>query len=161
MFKKIISLLPVVLLASCATTAISPDYNGPTATIQETAIRVDSGKAQMFFLSKIDGNYISDNSSSRSFQKSYGRGNNLTIVDSPYQVPAQSHVFTIVGSHVWAMDGRALFEADLEVSGEVTFEPVEGRVYIINGSLSEEESTVWIKDSETGETIAEFKKQDP
>lgn len=161
MVKKLFFLLSTVLLSSCATTAISPDYSGPLATVQETAVRVDSGKAQMFFLSEIDGNYISDNSSSRSFVKSHGQGNNLTIIDSPYQVPAQSHVFTIVGSHVWAMDGRALFEDSLRVSGEVTFTPIEGRTYVINGSLGEDKSVVWIKDQETGDVIAEFVKKDP
>ncbi|WP_125932206.1 hypothetical protein [Thiosocius teredinicola] len=161
MLRNFISLMSLVLLASCATTALPPDYSGPVATIQETAARVDSGKAQMFFLSKIDGNYIEENSSARSFQQSYGNGNNLTIVNTPYQIPAQAHTYTITGSHVWAMDGRAIFEDSLEVSGEVTFTPKTDHTYLIGGELKNDESRVWIKDNETGEVVAEFAKRDP
>ncbi|MCP4486458.1 MAG: hypothetical protein GY820_03930 [Gammaproteobacteria bacterium] len=160
--KKILLFSMLTLLASCAVRhAIPLNYTGPIAIVQETAVRVDQGKAKMFFLNEIDGVYVSDNSSSRSFSESYRKGNNLTIIDSPYEIPAEQHTYTITGSHVWAMDGRAILEADLDVSGEVKFTPVEGRTYLINGSLSEEESTVWIKDTESGEIIAEFKKQDP
>ena len=162
MMKKLVLLLSAGLLASCASTPlVPPDYKGPIATIQETATRVDSGKAKMFFVSKVDGNYVADNSSSRSFRASYGHGNNLTIIDTPYHITAQSHVFKIVGSHVWAMDGRAFLESDLSVSGEVNFSPVAGRTYLVNGSLSEQESTVWIEDQSTGKVIANFKKKDP
>ncbi len=162
MLKKLILLFSASLLTSCASAPlIPPDYKGPLATIQETAIRVDSGKAKMFYVSKVDGDYVSDNSSNRSFQASYGHGNNLTIIDTPYQITAQSHVLKIVGSHVWAMDGRALFESDLSVSGEVEISLVEGHIYLVNGTLSEEESTVWIEDKNTGKVIARFNKKDP
>ncbi|MEM7502334.1 MAG: hypothetical protein AAF417_09835 [Pseudomonadota bacterium] len=160
--KKLVFAVTLVGLVSCANRpAIPPEYTGPVATIQETAVRVDQGKAQMFYLSKIDGVYMRDNSASRSFLRSSGKGNNLTIVDSPYDVPAQQHVFTIQGGHVWAMDGRGILEADLTVTGDIEFEPKEGNTYLINGSLSEEESVVWIKEQSTGEIIAEFRKQDP
>lgn len=43
-----------LLVASCASvSAIPPGYSGPVATVQETAIRVDSGKAKMFYLEKL------------------------------------------------------------------------------------------------------------
>jgi hypothetical protein len=161
MLRNICLLLLLTLLASCATTALPPNYSGPVATIQETAVRVDSGKAQMFFLSKIDGNYISENSSSRSFQQSYGHGNNLTIVNTPYQIPAKAHTYTITGSNVWAMDGRAIFEDSLEVYGEVEFSPIPDHTYLIDGDLKNSESRVWIKEKETGKIIAEFVNDDP
>lgn len=161
MLRKFIVLSQLFLLASCATTALPPDYNGPVATIQETAVRVDSGKAQMFFLSKIDGSYISENSSARSFQRSYGHGNNLTIVDTPYQIPATARTYTFTGSHVWAMDGRAFLEKSLEVSGEVNFAPKPGHTYLIGGELNQSESRVWVKEKESGKVIAEFVNADP
>lgn len=162
MYKKCLLAVFSLVLASCASVpALSPDYSGPVATIQETAVRVDSGKAKMFYISKIDGAYVQDNSSSKSFGASYGQGNNLTIIDSPYSIAAEEHTYTIVGSHVWAMDGRGLIEADLRVEGEVKFTPEAGRIYEINGSLSKKESTVWLKDTLTDEIIAEFKKIDP
>jgi hypothetical protein len=163
MNKILFSLVLIFILNACVATtpAIPPDYVGPLATIEETAVRVDSGKAQMFFLREINGKYFSENSSSRSFSESYGHGNNLTIIDSPYEIPAKEQMFTIEGSHVWAMDGRALFEDSLSVKGEVKFSPVAGRTYLINGSLSEDKSMVWIKDTETGEIIAEFVNDNP
>lgn len=161
MYKKIFVLMFSLLVASCASvSAIPPGYSGPVATVQETAIRVDSGKAKMFYLEKIDGTYMRDNSASKSFRASYGNGNNLSIIDSPYSIAAEEHIYTIVGSHVWAMDGRAILEADLGVEGDVKFKPEAGRTYEINGSLSKEVSHVWIKEAETGEIIAEFKNTD-
>ncbi len=162
MYKKLLLIVFPLFLASCASVpAVSPDYTGPVATIQETAVRVDSGKAKMFFLGKIDGKYMRDNSASKSFGASYGKGNNLTIIDLPYSIATEEHIYTIVGSHVWAMDGRGIIEADLRVEGDIKFKPEAGRIYEINGSLSKKESSVWIKDTSTGEIIAEFKKVDP
>lgn len=161
MLRKLFLTLHLFLLASCATTALPPDYSGPVATIQETTVRVDSGKAQMFFLSKIDGSYISENSSARSFQRSYGHGNNLTIVDTPYQVPSKAHTYTITGSHVWAMDGRAFLEDSLEVSGELDFVPMPDHTYVIGGQLKHSESRVWLKEKESGKVIVEFVNADP
>lgn len=161
--KKALLLVLIASLASCTTMrqAIPPGYSGSVATIQESAIRVDRGKAQMFYLKEIDGVYLKENCGQRSYVQSYGRGNNLTIVDSPYEIPAELHTYTIEGSNVWAMDARGLVEADLTVTGETTFKPVEGRTYLINGSLSKEESVVWLKDAITGAVIAEFRKKDP
>ncbi|MDM3871354.1 hypothetical protein QSV34_08300 [Porticoccus sp. W117] len=59
------------------------------------------------------------------------------------------------------MDGRGIIEADLRIEGDIKFKPEAGRTYEINGSLSKEESSVWIKDLSTGEIIAEFKENDP
>lgn len=162
MFKKLFLAATSVFLVACAgQPALPPDYQGPVSMIQETAVRVDRGKAQMFFLSEINGVYVSDNSASRSFGASIGKGNNLTIVDSSYEIPAEKRTYKIVGNHVWAMDGRGLLEADLTVSGEVTFMPEEGRTYLISGSLGVKESVVWIKDTVTDKILAEFKKKDP
>ncbi len=160
--RKIFFYSALLLLTACAgRQAIPEGYTGPVAVVKETAVRVDSGKAQMFYLSKIDGVHMTDNSASKSFSRSYGKGNNLTIVDTPYEIPAEEHIYTLVGGHVWAMDGRGMFEAGLTVTGDIAFTPVEGRTYLIDGSLSKEVSIVRIKDTVTGEIIAEFEKKDP
>lgn len=148
----------IPLIASCASVpAISPDYNGPIATIQETTERVDSGKAKMFFLENINGTFMRDSSAWRSKLRSSGQGNSLTIVDSPYSIEARPQVYTITGQFIWAMDGRGMIEKSLRVSGDVEFAPKEGVTYLINGSISAEESIVWIKDLSTDEIIAKFK----
>ena len=139
---------------------ITRDYAGPVAVVEESALRTDSGKAAMFFIRKIDGRRIL-NSEIRSLSASQGRGNNLTIVTKPYDVPAEKHVFTVVGSYVWAMDGRGLFEASRAVTGDLEFVPQAGHTYLVKGSLSKQVSTVWVEDKDTGQIIGKYEKPNP
>ena len=150
-----------LLLSACATQpAVKADYVGQTAYIQESAKRVDSGKAQVFVIAKLDGRSI-QNSEMASFSASQGNGNNLTLLLEPYKVPAIPQEFSIVGHHMWAMDGRGLFGAAREVAGSFQFSPEPGRTYLVKGSLSKKISTVWLEDEASGNVIAKFEKEKP
>ena len=145
------------LINGCASMqpSIPDDYEGPVATIKDTAQRIDDGKADLFYLYSIDGKRIK-NSRIESASASYGQGNNLVTVLLKNKVPAQRHVLTIVGRTTYAMPMRALMGTVYEVKGDVVFSPEAGADYIVKGSLSEERSMVWLEDATTGEVIEQI-----
>ncbi|MBC8210269.1 MAG: hypothetical protein H8E21_04320 [Gammaproteobacteria bacterium] len=148
-------LLGTILLNACATTppsALAEEYKGPMASIQDTEIEIDKGKANFFFVSHIDGKQIS-NSRSETMGASLRQGNNLSKVLLVHQVPAQNHRLTIVGRTVYAMPIRALTGTVYEIKGEVEFSPQPDGRYIIKGMLSDEKSAVWIESIANGEII--------
>jgi hypothetical protein len=153
--KRIVLLIITsVILSGCATyhKTIPDEYAGPTATIQDTAKVADSGKADFFYLSYIDGKRIED-SRIKSMVASHGLGNYLKIVLLENSVPSEEHIFTIVGRTEYAMPIRALAETVFEVKGDITFTPQANEKYVIKGSLTEERSLVWLEKESSGEVI--------
>ena len=149
-------LLPgIILLNACATApppALPQEYRGPMASIQDTELGIDDGKANFFFLSHIDGKKIS-NSHTETMGASHGHGNSLSKVLLDNKVPAKNHHFTIVGRTIYAMPIRALTGTVYEIKGEVEFSPQPDGRYIIKGILSDEKSVVWIESIPDGKII--------
>jgi hypothetical protein len=161
--KKIVLLiLSFSVLSGCATfhPTIPEGYSGPVATIQDSEKRIDVGKADLFYLSHIDGRSIR-NSRSASMSASYGQGNRLSTVLINNSVPVGSHSFTVVGRTVYAMPARALASTVYEVKGDIEFSPEQDASYIIKGVLAEEGSSVWIANSSTGEVVKKIEVQGP
>lgn len=156
--KKIaLVFIATLILNGCATfhTPLPKGYSGPTSVINDTANRIDSGKADFFYLSHIDGKKI-EHSRIKSRKRSYGRGDNLEIILQQNSVPAKEHVFTIVGRTDYAMPMRALSGKVFNVKGDVKFSPQENEQYEIKGNLSEAKSEVWIERVSNGEVIEKF-----
>lgn len=142
------------LIQGCATYQSSmPDsYKGETARIQDTETRIDDGKADLFYLSHVDGGKIR-NSRLLSLQRSYGQGGLLTTDLQEHFVPAAEQTITIVGRTTYAMPLRAMLATVYEVKGDIVFSPKPGAVYVIKGQLSDEESMVWLEDATSGEIV--------
>ena len=155
-------LISLLLLNGCATLSktIPDGYKGPVAIIEDTGKKIDSGKADLFYLSHIDGKQI-HNSRFATLDASYGQGNYLLTVYLQNTVPAEKHKFTIVGRTEYAMPIRALAGTVYEVKGDVEFSPVPDRRYVIKGNLSEQQSVVWIEDSSNGEVIEKIEVNGP
>ena len=147
-------------LAGCASlpSSLPEGYKGEVATIQDTAITIDAGKADLFYLAAIDGGQIK-NSRSETIKASHGRGNYLSTVLLNNSVPVGTHKFTIVGRTEYAMPIRALAGDVYEVKGEVEFSPLPNAKYTIKGSLSEMHSSVWIENTDTKEIVGEIKNE--
>lgn len=161
--KKLASLIFLATIISGCTSfapTIPDGYVGPKAVIQDTAKRIDSGKADLFYLSHIDGKAIR-NSRSASLNASYGQGNYLSIITLDNSVPAEQHVFTIIGRTEYAMPIRALAGTVFEVKGDVEFSPSPNEAYVIKGMLSEEGSKVWIEKISDGEVIKKIEIEGP
>ena len=161
--KKIALLIvATVILNGCATfqPSIPEDYTGPTSSIKDTAKTIDSGKADFFYLSHIDGKEI-ENSLIKSMRASYGQGDFLSVVLLNNSVSAEKHIFTIVGRTTYAMPIRALAGTVFEVKGDVSFSPISNEEYVVKGRLSDEQSVVWIERISNGEIIDKIEVEGP
>ena len=143
-----------VWLVGCTTfqPSIPEGYTGPIATIKDSEKRIDGGKADMFYLSHIDGNEIrSSHKATRS--ASHGLGNTLKTVLLENEVPTGSHVFSIVGKTVYAMPSRAMTGTVYEVKGDIEFSPLTNGKYIVKGILTEGKCAVWLENISNGEIL--------
>ena len=97
-------ILMVVMLGGCATyhPSLPEDYQGPTAIIEDTETKLDGGKADLFYLTHVDGNRV-ENSRSESMSRSYGQGNALTTVLIKHPVAATEQTFSIIGRTIYAL----------------------------------------------------------
>ena len=162
MKKIVLLILAISVLSGCATfhPTVPEGYSGPVANIQDSEKRIDGGKADLFYLSHIDGKSI-HNSRSASMSASYGQGNRLSTVLLNNSVTAENHNFTVVGRTGYAMPARALVSTVYEVKGNIEFLPEQDASYIIKGVLAEEDSSVWIENSSTGEVVEKIEVEGP
>ncbi|MBL4864905.1 MAG: hypothetical protein JKY67_00840 [Pseudomonadales bacterium] len=145
--KNILAVILIsISVSGCATVnpSIPNDYYGPRAIIIDSENRIDKGKADLFYLSHINGLKIKD-SRSESLRASYQQGNNLTTVILETEVPSRKQIFTIVGRTEYAMPARAFVGAVYEVKGDISFTPAPIGKYVIKGTLGKYTSTVWIE----------------
>lgn len=144
----------ISLLSGCASfhPTIPNDYVGDTATIKDSAKRIDSGKVDIFYLSHIDGKLIR-NSMNESLGESRGRGNNLHLVLLNNRVPSEKRVFSIVGQTLYAMPIRSIMGKNYEIKGDVEFYPLPDEAYVIKGNLSEGFSEIWVEKISDGEVV--------
>ena len=154
MHGKFVFLLAAVLLGGCATyhPSVPEDYRGATSVIEDTETRIDDGKADLFYLTHVNGNRVK-NSRSETQSWSYGQGNLLTTVLITHPVAATEQTFSIIGRTIYAMPARALASTVYEVKGDVTFVPEPDVTYLIRGELTDERSSVWLERSDTGEVV--------
>ncbi len=148
-----------VVLAGCATYQHVPEnYAGPVVTIADSAFALTSAKGMLFYVESIDGNPVR-NARNATAQSSYGQGFRLTTGIAHRQVRVVPMKLKIVGTHVTAapiheLASRAAGEF-FTVSGEVDFTPVAGRRYVVDGELTKQLASVWVRDAETGQPVTE------
>jgi hypothetical protein len=151
-----------VSLTGCTTyyPTIPEDYEGPSAVIEDSENRIDSGKADLFYLSHVNKKPLR-NSRKQSLTRSYGMGNFLTTILLKHTVAAEEQTFSIVGRTTYAMPGRALLGTVYELKGDVVFSPQPDASYVIKGELQEEGSSVWIENVASGEVVRKIEVEGP
>ncbi|MDL1860725.1 hypothetical protein FBR04_06810 [Betaproteobacteria bacterium PRO7] len=155
----LVAFLVSALLGGCASYKPIPDgYVGPVASISDSGRPEGRGKAQLFALTAIDGNRIT-NSFSESAMASQGQGFYLTVVISGREVPARPMKVTLKASHTTAAPIHAIASqiagTFYSVEGTVDFSPKPNGRYIVKGELKKGGSTVRIEDMETGQPATE------
>jgi hypothetical protein len=135
-------------LSACAHNPVPKGYTGPLATIQDSCTVHSKSKADLFYVSKVNGKKI-DNSLTTTRIANEGRGLWMKPVVIGRQVPASKAKFTIVGRTEYAAPILALTNTVYEVTGEIEFVPLADRTYIVKGQLGEDYSAVWIEDVQT------------
>jgi hypothetical protein len=141
--------LSILLLSGCATVApsIPPNYSGPQARLDDSAIVHSGSKADMFVAEQLDGQDI-DNGMRRSQQASQGRGFALTTVQFGRPIVAgKSVVIGVKGRTVFAAPIQALTSTVYQVKGTVEFVPEANTSYVVRGEFGETYSAVWVEEA--------------
>ncbi|MEW5787427.1 MAG: hypothetical protein AB1899_06195 [Pseudomonadota bacterium] len=134
--------------------SLPADYTGPKAFIEDTSKIHSSRHAELFFLTHVDGREIQD-SRSKTLGRNRGRGFMMDAVTSVNPVPAHPVVLTLKARTLYAAPILELMNDIYQVSGEVTFTPIEGKTYQVKGQLGEGYSAVWLEDSESHAVVGE------
>lgn len=142
-----VAFIVVVLLAGCVNFAspIPEGYQGPVATIKDSAQTHSASKADFFYVTEVDGKRIED-SRSKTLQVNYGRGMIMDPVVLDRQVPAGTRVLKIVGRTEYAAPILTLTNPVYQVLGEVTLDLESSKSYVVRGDLGENYSAVWVED---------------
>lgn len=157
--KKLLVSLAVMSLTGCASYKPIPDnYAGPIATVSDSGMAEDGTKAQIFALTEIDGHSIND-SFGASRQASYGQGATLHLTLTERQIPARAMKVKIRGSHavgapIHELASRAM-GTFFEVDGVVDFAPEADKRYKVVGTLSKDDSEVWVEDEATHQPVTQ------
>ncbi|MBV8658782.1 MAG: hypothetical protein JO142_13240 [Burkholderiales bacterium] len=148
------------LMAGCATPVFQPvpaDYNGPTAFLSDHCVSESSGMAQLYTAGYIDGKLIA-NSFGLSDKASYNKGFALTVDCQLRRVPAQPMKVTLVAgtmtpslAQVFYYMAQGSYVDPFHV--DVDFTPIANHNYVVTGTLSKAQSTVWIEDEDTHEVM--------
>lgn len=122
--------------------------------IRDSAVANTDSQVDFFYVNRIGGRKISE-SRGTTRNVNYGRGFVMDPVVVDRRVLAEPTEFEIVGRTEYAAPILAFSKKVYEVKGTVRFTPVNGKVYIVTGTLSEDYSAVWIEDAETHEIVGE------
>lgn len=154
MQRMSVAFIIVALLAGCANFAspIPEGYQGPVATIKDSAKPYSTIKADLYYVTEVDGKRIED-SRSKTQQVNYGRGMIMDPVVLNRQVPAGACVLKIVGRTEYAAPILTLTNPVYRVQGEVTLDLQPSKTYVVRGDLSENYSAVWIEDEESNRIV--------
>ena len=136
--------LLVAALAACATQELT--IVGPSATVRDSAHGIEYSRAELCFLSAIDGQEIPTSVEATLRNSGYGK---LRATPIARKVPAKSFRATIQCRSV----SMRPFDYTRNAGGIVTFEPRADTTYIVNGSISEEKVSVWIETADTHQKV--------
>ena len=154
---RLISLfVAIALLWGCASprSSIPETYQGPTATIRDSARSETAGRVDFFFVSEIDSTKIRTSlEAAREF--SYGKGDMIAGFAIDRKVPARMVRLKLEGRRAYGapiqeiLNAATMFHVERVI--ELNVEP--GAYYIVLGSLGPEGSEVWIEDFATRERV--------
>lgn len=129
--------------------------SGPTATIRNTGMAHDAFKSSVFEVEKIDGRTVL----ASAMQTPRGGGPVVAMGESLVPVQAGRPLLLELSAHDrFAADGAALAYAfggntAKPATRTLTFTPKPDATYVVKGTLSKENSAVWLEDARTGKRI--------
>lgn len=128
-------------------------YKGPVATLHDSSGPVESRKADLFFVTQIDGRKVKD-SLTETIARNQGRGFSLSPFMLDHDVPAKPLLVSLSGITHYAAPILALTGKVYQVEGTVSFTPDANRDYVVKGSLGPDATAVWIEEQDTGKIVA-------
>jgi hypothetical protein len=152
--KKISLCLALLLLSACVTSPIPDNYSGPLATIRDTTVSETPSRAQLFYLSEIDGKKI-NNVFSASKRANAGRGFSMGTVEHARDVPARASTFMLEGRVSYGAPIQEIMNSGTmyTVQKTIEFAPESNKTYVVKGTLSAERKEIWLEDAASGTRI--------
>lgn len=154
MKKLALGLLPLILITACTTSPLPKDYSGPIATIQDSALAESGTRAQFYFLSEINGQYV-DTILSETRKANAGRGFAQSPVQFRRDVPAQTSTLLIKARVSYGAPIQELANSSTIYTAERTLNVKleSNKTYVVKGMLSEEKKEVWLEEQGTGKRV--------
>jgi len=150
-----LAILTVVLLSGCATLPSSPNkFAGPVATLTMTSVARGPFAENVFIISGINGGafdgMINPSQPPPDTPLSPKTGP-LTTVMIPASQPTR---FTVCGESIFQAPIFSVTMDDYQLSGDISFTPVAGQSYIVEGTFSPSYSAIWIANAVSGQVVA-------
>jgi hypothetical protein len=153
--KKIVTLSVFCLvLSGCVTAPIPPDYSGPIARIQDTAIAESTNRAQFYYVRQVDGQKV-DNVLFETRKLNRGRGFSQPVASFERNIPARSSTLQLAARIGYGAPIQEITNASTVYTAEKTikFSPESNRTYVVKGNLTATQQEVWLEDASTGARI--------
>jgi len=150
----------LIIMAGCSYAPSVPEnYAGPLASVKDTVKKKGPTRANIYYLESIDGNRIY-NSNISTMENSAGKGIYADLKPNVIErdIPARKSSVALVGIRQYVSGVEALTSDNYYVTGEVNFNPEEGKRYVVNGNLADEYSSVWIEEEMTGIKVTDVIK---
>jgi len=151
-FVNLCSLLAAVLVTACATDPLPKDYSRPKAVIADSMDQLRGGRTNFFYLETYNGIKV-DNSLLETQYASHGMGRLMLLRQKSRTVSATPATLHIVGRSIHPMPLVDMIKRTTSISEDITFTPVDGGEYTIEGKLDKNYAAIWIRDINSGEVF--------
>lgn len=153
--NKLLALLVTTLtISGCVTSPVPPNYSGPLARIQDSAVSETSSRAQFYYLREIGGQKV-DNVLFETRKVNSGRGFSQTVTSFEREVPAGPSTLQLRATIGYGAPIQEIANASTVYSVEktinLTIQPY--KTYVVKGVLSAEKQDVWLEDFFTGQRV--------
>jgi hypothetical protein len=158
--NRIVSTAATALLLSGCTSfsafqpATPPDYTGATANVADQVVAVSPQRLHVFEMTQVDGRRLAS-SSTATTRAGQGGGMTVTPVSLTNELPLREAKVRLQAAIQYASPVVAMSNPSCRTVGEVSFTPVEGRRYAVNGRIAADACEVWIEDLETKQAVTD------
>jgi hypothetical protein len=160
MKRIIFTAATVLLLAGCShlqsfnafEAATPPDYTGPTANVADQVVAISPQRLHVFEMTQVDGRRLSS-SSMASARAGQGSGMTLKAVALTNELPLRPAQVRLQATTQYASPMLAMSNATCRTAGEVSFTPLDGKRYAVNGRIAADACEAWIEDLGTGRAV--------
>lgn len=132
--------------------SVPEGYDGPLATLKDTAKMYSYAKADAFYLTSVDGREV-ENSRLRLENAHYDVAPDKILVKR--DIPATELTLGIEGRTLYSAPIMTLMSTVHRVAGTVDFVPEAGKTYAVKGQLGDNYAAVWIEDAATHDIVTE------
>ena len=138
--------LLTLALAGCQGVALAPDLKTqPHATLASSHVDVDNDRTDVFRVLEIDGRAMIDPTDMTA--------KNVEVDHSALLAAGRGTHVAIDALAYYNNTARRLFWDPMHVKGAIDFVPVDGASYVLRGSLTSEQYSVWIENAATHEVV--------